>query len=136
MHQHIDEKVKKVTQYLTLSAEDNAGVSQDILREETANRQKLGFKYSLSIFQSHYLVCCPPWDKLTFMITNTINYVHFKWTFNSAQPHNTGPLHRNLSRLKIHLYKRSHLTSPIPNPAKRLSCSARKKQQHYVDSRR
>lgn len=45
MNQHIDEKIKKVTQYLTLSAEDDAGVSQDILREETANGQKLGFKY-------------------------------------------------------------------------------------------
>lgn len=41
----MDQKINKVKQYLTLSAEDDAGVSQDILREETADGQKLGFKY-------------------------------------------------------------------------------------------
>lgn len=35
---------KSVKEYLTLSAEDDAGVSQDILCEETADTQRLGFK--------------------------------------------------------------------------------------------
>lgn len=49
INQHMDHRFKGVEEYLTLSAEDDAGVSQDVLCEETAETEMLGLKDSFSI---------------------------------------------------------------------------------------